>query len=311
MEINRTAQTQPGKQDAVSGRMQSVKGMEEGDHTGLRLSGELPAARQLDLYEPGQKDGIDWDYVSFRMSGSISLENGDQIMRHVNSAVSVYVTTKTRLEEQYAGQEEVLAEKLGKLDHMFAQFKQRTVSSYGQSVGGFYEKLGNKGIKDRRGVNLSAAVDQRVKDMEAMVEEGRFDRAKENSWQLLEIALDVSSLEEEKNGTVFHHSAEEGETYYSLNDLQAAGAAAKEAATVKEKIQNLIHDENLEFQMTFQHRRLLEFLEHLTAGREMENIIRQSMGTFTGHVFSSGSGGSGGREKSLEVQAASSFSAYA
>ena len=81
--------------------------------------------------------------------------------------------------------------------------------------------------------------------------------------------------------------------------------------SVKEKIQNLIHDENLEFQMTFQHRRLLEFLEHLTAGREMENIIRQSMGTFTGHVFSSGSGGSGGREKSLEVQAASSFSAYA
>lgn len=115
------------------------------------------------------------------MSGSISLENGDQIMRHVNSAVSVYVTTKTRLEEQYAGQEEVLAEKLGKLDHMFAQFKQRTISSYGQSVGGFYEKLGNKGIKDRMGVNLSVAVDQRVKDMEAMVEEGRFDRAKENS----------------------------------------------------------------------------------------------------------------------------------
>lgn len=59
MEINRTAQTQTGKQDAVSGRMQSVKGMEEGDHTGLRLSGELPATRRLDLYEPGQKDGID------------------------------------------------------------------------------------------------------------------------------------------------------------------------------------------------------------------------------------------------------------
>ncbi len=325
MEIDKVQQSHREKQNYVSQRPQSVKSEKEerpfvrrdslesasAMDSGIRLSGNLPENKQLDLYEPSREDGIDWDYVSFRMSSSVSLEAGNQIMRHVNSAVSVYVTTKARLEEHYAGQEEILSQKTEKLDHMFEQFKQRTVNSWQQSVGEFYEQLGNKGIKDRMGANLSAAIDQQANDMEAAVKAGRFDEAKENSWQLLEIALDVSSLEEEQNGTIFHHPVQEGEDYYSLNDLQAAGTAAKEASAIKAKILNLSRDENLEIQMTLQHRKLLDLLEHLTAGKEMNSIIRQSMKTFMGHISDSISGKQGEQNERPTKRPASSFSVYA
>lgn len=273
MEINKVQQSHREKQNYVSQRPQSVKSEKEelpfvrrdslesasAMDSSIRLSGNFPENKQLDLYEPSREDGIDWDYVSFRMSSSVSLEAGNQIMRHVNSAVSVYVTTKARLEEHYAGQEEILSQKTEKLDHMFEQFKQRTV----------------------------------------------------NSWQLLEIALDVSSLEEEQNGTIFHHPVQEGEDYYSLNDLQAAGTAAKEASDIKAKILNLSRDENLEIQMTLQHRKPLDLLEHLTAGKEMNSIIRQSIKTFMGHISDSISGKQGEQNERPAKRPASSFSVYA
>lgn len=74
------------------------------------------------------------------MSGSITMDDADSLIRKVDTIVSTYVNTKNYLEQTYAEHEDKLAENMAKLDAMFTQAKQRITSSYQSTIGNFYER---------------------------------------------------------------------------------------------------------------------------------------------------------------------------
>lgn len=248
---------------------------------GLTFTGELAETKPLELYVPKENDGVDWDMLELKMNSDFSLNDADKLMRHVNSVTASYVGAKTRLEEQYAGQEDVLAEKLGKLNAMFDRFKQKMIHSYTRDVGGFYERAGNPGIKDSMGESLSAAIDQRVKDMEAMVrEEGLYNRDNNASSALLEVVLEVRSLEDERSGKIFSTESRDGKEYYSLNDLQAAGAVAKAASGMNSRELNLMSDEELGIHMAVRCMKTAEMLAHLGVSDKMSAMIKNAFAAY-------------------------------
>ena len=132
----------------------------------LFFQGEILKTDQLSIANFETKDYVDWNWIETRMSGSVNMDNGDSLIRQVDTLVSTYVGTKNHLEQTYAEDNDKLSENLAKLDAMFMQAKQRITSSYQHTVGNYYEELGNSKFRQEAGKSLSSAIDRRVEEMD-------------------------------------------------------------------------------------------------------------------------------------------------
>ncbi len=156
---------------------------------------------------------------------------------------------------------------MAKLDAMFTQAKQRITSSYQSTIGNFYERLGNKGIRQDMGDSLSSAIDRRVEEMDKSVKEsGILERVKDQSYLL---SLDVKSLNEQDNGKFSGSVLEKGDEAYSLNDLQAAGIVAKTASSMNPKELQLMSDNELGIHLAVRYMKMTELLNQLGLDKEM------------------------------------------
>ena len=233
----------------------------------LMFLGELPPAGELDIAEFETKDYVDWSWVEVRMSGSVSMDNGDSLIRQVDTMVSTYVGTKNHLEQTYAEDEEKLTEHMAKLNSMFTQAKDRITSSYGSTVGNFYEELGNPKFRQDAKKSLSSAIDRRVDEMDKSVKEsGILEWAKGSSYRLIEFSLDVKSLNDHEAGRVTDSALEKGDEKYSLSDLETAGFAAKATSETGSKNHRFISDDEIrqmELRLASQYQIAIEHLKHL------------------------------------------------
>ena len=88
----------------------TTKQMQTASKDSLLFQGELPSANTLEIADFKVKDQMDWSWVETRMSGSVTFDNADSLIRHVDTIASIYVATKSHLEQVYA-EEAVNAEK--------------------------------------------------------------------------------------------------------------------------------------------------------------------------------------------------------
>ncbi len=247
----------------------------------LFFDGELPPLKALETANFEVKDNIDWSWVKLRMSGSITMDDADSLIRKVDTIVSTYVGTKNYLEQTYAEHEDKLAENMAKLDAMFTQAKQRITSSYQSTIGNFYERLGNKGIRQDMGDSLSSAIDRRVEEMDKSVKEsGILERVKDQSYLLIELSLDVKSLNEQDNGKFSGSVLEKGDEAYSLNDLQAAGIVAKTASSMNPKELQLMSDNELGIHLAVRYMKMTELLNQLGLDKEMLGFLQEAFGSY-------------------------------
>ena len=247
---------------------------------GLSFDGELPPTQQLQIANFEVKDSVDWNWVETRLSQSISMDNADSLIRSIDTMVSTYVATKNHLEQTYADYEDKLSENMARLDALFTQAKQRITSSYQNTVGNFYEQSGNRGVRQDMGKSLSAAIDRRVQKMDESVKERNLDLTDEGTYRIVELSLDVKSLNEQNSGIISASNLEKGEETYSLNDLQAAGIVAKAASSMNSQELNLMSDEELGLQLAVRYMKISELLKHLGLEKEMSDFLLGSFGTY-------------------------------
>lgn len=259
----------------------TTKQMQTASKDSLLFQGELPSANTLEIADFKVKDQVDWSWVETRMSGSVTFDNADSLIRHVDTIASTYVATKSHLEQVYAEDEEKLSENMSRLDTLFTQAKQRMVSSYESNIGSFYEGLGNQGARSEMGKSLSTAIEQRVQEMEQMIkEDGRYEKTAEDSFRLIELSLNIQSLNAEESGKFPASITEKGEKAYSLYDLQAAGMVAKAATSINPAELKLMNDNELGIHLAVRYMKVAELIKHLELDKEMSGFLQNSFGSY-------------------------------
>lgn len=247
---------------------------------GLHLEGGIPSAGELALYEPdeAEKDGIDWEGIEQYVSHiNVTLENADDIQRSVHHTASLYLAAKTCLQHQFSGREDILEEKMSKLDGLMAQAKSRLVASYQNSVGRFYEQAGNPGAASRLGQEFSKAIEERFGQIESLAKEkGILGSKEEVSYPHLSLSLEVMSLE-----NWIHNPEAEAS---SLKDLEAAGFVAKAAVSMDPNEWGMMSDGELGIHLALQYMKMAHTLGHLNISEEMSSLLLGSFESYMGQL---------------------------
>lgn len=167
----------------------------------LHLEGQIPSSGTLEYFDPSEHDGIDWERLEAEFFGNrqVTTENADSLMGSVDHMASMYVAVKSTLEQKYAEQEDVLAEKMERLNGLLEQTKQQMTSSYGNMVGRFYERMGNKGAAASMSSSLSAAIDRRITEMEEITESMESFKG-DTSYTYRQVVMEVWAFNQREEG---------------------------------------------------------------------------------------------------------------
>lgn len=283
------AKSTSGAQSSAAGSLQRLdtfersaarpfgEGMLSANENGLRLEGDIPSAGDLAVYEPdeGEKDGIDWEGIEQYVSHiDVTLDNADDIQRSVHHVASMYIAAKTSLQHRYADREDILSEKMSRLDSLIAQAKNRLVSSYQSSVGSFYERAGNAGSASQLGKDFSAAIDERFEQIESLAQEkGILDHGDEYSYSFLSFSLEAMSL----NNWILDPGPEPS----ALKDLEAAGFVAKAATRMNPGEWSLMSEGELGIHLALQYMKMAHTLGHWNISEEMSSLL---LGSFEAYM---------------------------
>lgn len=243
---------------------------------GLSLHDPIPSPGELALYEPdeAEKDGIDWENIENYVSHiHITIDNADDLQRSVHHMASMYVAAKTSLHHQFADREDILSEKMARLELLMTRAKNRLVSSYQNSVGSFYEQMGNHGVASELGKEFSDAIDKRVEEIESLAKErGILEKKDDVSYSFLSVSLEIMSL----NNWIFNPDAEAS----SLKELEAAGFTAKAATKMNANEWGLMGDGELGIHLAVQYMKMAHTLNHWGIGEKMSSLLLNSFETY-------------------------------
>lgn len=233
---------------------------------------------ELKLYEPdeSEKDGIDWESIERYVSHiDITLDNADDLQRSVHHIASMYLAAKASLQHQYSDREDILSEKMSRLDDLLAKAKSRLTSSYQSSVGSFYEQQGNPGAAAELGKAFSSAFDERMKEMEELAnEKGLLDNKENFSYTLATVSLEIMSLDH----WILSPDAEPS----SLKDMEAAGFVAKAATKMNVSEWGLMSDSELGIHLALQYLKMAHTLNHWGISEKMTDLLLGSFETYLG-----------------------------
>lgn len=248
------------------------------DKDTLSFHGELPSMGELKLYEPdeSEKDGIDWESIERYVSHiDITLDNADDLQRSVHHMASMYLAAKASLQHQYSDREDILSEKMSRLDDLLAKAKSRLTSSYQSSVGSFYEQQGNPGAAAELGKAFSSAFDERMKEMEELAnEKGLLDNKENFSYTLATVSLEIMSLDH----WILSPDAEPS----SLKDMEAAGFVAKAATKMNVSEWGLMSDSELGIHLALQYLKMAHTFNHWGISEKMTDLLLGSFETYLG-----------------------------
>ncbi len=242
----------------------------------LYFHGPTPSLGELAIYEPDEakNDGIDWENIENYVSHiQITIDNADDLQRSVHHMASMYIAAKTSLNHQFADHEDILSEKMNKLEQLWTQAKNRLVNSYQNSVGRFYEQMGNPGAASQLGKEFSSAIDKRAEEIESLAKErGILDKKDNVSYALLSFGLEAMSLD----NWIDNPDAEVS----SLKELEAAGFVAKAATKMNPHEWNLMSDNELGIHLAVQYMKIAHTLSHWGMGEEMSSLLLSSFETY-------------------------------
>lgn len=246
-------------------------------------SGSLKITDPKDLV----RDTIDWKSLErfFTQDAAVTLENADALEGSLDHMASLYIAAKKTLENKYSDQKDKYTEGMQRLDALFARGKNLMVNSFKNTVGRFYENMGNKGAGSAMGESLSASIDEKIDELEAYGEKnGFFDKEKDYDFSTLQVVLMANCLSKRTTGsypgeekTDSPVSPDENREGYSLKELAAAGFVAKAASGMNAEELLFLDNEELALQLALRQMKMSAFLEHSGLDKEMSAFL---LGTF-------------------------------
>lgn len=190
---------------------------------------ELEAFRQK-LVGEGLGSEIDWDGVKSDLYlNSVGFGNAQRLGMKADYLASRYAVLEARIEADYAGDEK--EKQMDILNGIYEKAKEILTSSYADTIGGFFEKLGQDGISEDMKESLASVIDWRAYQYKTAVSETGNDYAKitnaENQWLYQDDGFMAAQLRDYMNQSLQGVQAEPSGSVYSYEDLQFAGQLAK------------------------------------------------------------------------------------
>ncbi len=185
---------------------------------------------QKELEEKGLGAEIDWrgvkgDFVQIGV-GFWNLERFDQKADYLASR---YAVLKERIQNQFTGEKQ--EGELQKLEQIYAEAKEEMAAAYADSIGGFYESLGQSGTADDMRQSVLEVLDKKADAYIACL--GQNDiysniTASEKQWLKQDDAYMAAQLREKYSEVSgLSQAVHVQQSPYSQKDLEYAGMYAK------------------------------------------------------------------------------------
>lgn len=262
-----------------------VKLMTEG-----QVSQESLDAFRAQLEENGLGDEIDWRGVQEDFARmDIRFDNAESFETKADYLASRYAVLKDRLQTQYTG--DTLEQQMQTLDGLYTKAKEDMADSYAETIGGFYEGLGQSGVSEAMRESVLAAIDRKAdgysaylakNDIYAGITDPNQQWLKQDDGymaaQLRESAA-ASSVEETTARTVSEQAS------YSADDLSFAALTAKGLAgqiknpdwDVREPVES---DADLGSYLAQQYQSLTGMMKDAGISGQMSQVIKGSFEPF-------------------------------
>lgn len=225
------------KQFRINGRIEGDKFVwDSSKPTGICLASqvsesELERFRQ-ELNEKGLGDEIDWRGVeSDFVQMNVGFDNIERLETKADFLASRYAVLKDRIEKQYTGDEQ--KQEMQKLEEIYSKEKERMADSYGDTIGKFYESLGQMGVSEEMKNSVLAMIDKKAAAYEEHLAQTDYIQLDGSSdqWLKQDDAYMAARLRESflasKEGQGFGKQESNEQALYDIKDLSFAGVYAK------------------------------------------------------------------------------------
>lgn len=277
------------KQFRIEGHIEDGNFVVDGD-VHLILSSEvseeeLEAFRQK-LVQNGLGDEIDWKGVSgdFVQIG-VGFGNIEKLESKADYLASRYAVLKDRIEKQYTGDKK--EEQMSMLNDIYNRTKNELAGAYANSIGGFYEELGQEGIAEDMKNSLLTAIDEKASEYEAyLANAGEYAHIEkeENQWLLQDDGFMAAQLRESMSSAKQNAEQTSGTGIYSLDDLKSAGIYAKELNkqldTVTNRSYNSQDDSELGKHLAAQYKEIKNAFAASESSNKLNKLIEDTFEPF-------------------------------
>jgi len=190
-----------------------------------------------ELAEKGLGADIDWrgvqeDFVQI----GVGFDNIERFEQKADYLASRYAVLKDRIQTQFTGEHQEA--ELQKLEHIYTQAKEEMANTYAESIGGFFEDLGQSGAAEDMRNSVSALVDQKANAYTDYIENNR-DYVSitdpDKQWLKQDDAYMAAQLRQSASSAELQKQPVNEQAPYDGKDLAFAGIYAK---TLSQQLQN-------------------------------------------------------------------------
>ena len=225
------------KQFRINGRIEGDKFVwDSSKPTEICLASQVSEAElerfRQELNEKGLGDEIDWRGVeSDFVQMNVGFDNIERLETKADFLASRYAVLKDRIEKQYTGDEQ--KQEMQKLEEIYSKEKERMADSYGDTIGKFYESLGQMGVSEEMKNSVLAMIDKKAAAYEEHLAQTDYIQLDGSSdqWLKQDDAYMAARLRESflasKEGQGFGKQESNEQALYDIKDLSFAGVYAK------------------------------------------------------------------------------------
>lgn len=261
-----------------------VKLMTEG-----QVSQESLDAFRAQLEKNGLGDEIDWRGVQEDFARmDIRFDNAESFETKADYLASRYAVLKDRLQTQYTG--DTLEQQMQTLDGLYTKAKEDMADSYAETIGGFYEGLGQSGVSEAMRESVLAAIDRKADGYSAYLAENDLYAGitdPNQQWLKQDDGYMAAQLRESAASSVEAATARtvSEQAPYSADDLSFAALTAKGLAgqiknpdwDVRELVES---DADLGCYLARQYQSLTGMMKEAGISGQMSQVIKGSFEPF-------------------------------
>ena len=239
-----------------------------------------------ELAENGLGEEIDWRGVKNDLVQiGVGFDNIERFEQKADYLASRYAVLKDRIQNQFTGDKQET--ELQKLEQIYTEAKEEMANSYAESIGGFYESLGQSGAAEDMRNSVLALIDQKANAYADYIEKegiGVSIADPDKQWLMQDDAYLAAQLRQNVSAS----SAElqtysvSGQAPYDGNDLTFAGIYAK---SLYQQLQNPAwnvngNDTALGQYLASQYSTLTDAVEKAGISEKLSNLLTSAFNPF-------------------------------
>ena len=246
-----------------------------------------------ELAEKGLGEEIDWRGVkSDLFQIGVNFDNIQRFEQKADYLASRYAVLKDRIQNQFTGDKQEA--ELQKLEQIYTEAKEKMANSYAESIGGFFEGLGQSGAAEDMRNSVLALVDQKANaymdhiekngDYVSITDPDKQWLKQDDAYMAAQLrqSASASSLESQKQSV-------NEQAPYDGNDLSFAGIYAK---TLSQQLENptwKVHesDEALGRHLAAQYGALKNSAGNAGISEKLSNLLNSSFDPFMDRLMDS------------------------